>query len=67
MKNILVILRFGPVPSVKAMKDIKADHEITVSYDYALDDAPPWYQDLYAKRIVDSYLQSKTSDDNAKD
>ena len=31
-----------------------------VSYDYALEDAPPWYQELYAKRIMDKYRMSKT-------
>ena len=51
--------RWGKVPSVQTLKPVKANEEITVSYDYALDKAPPWYQDLYAKRFLDSYMSSK--------
>ena len=53
--------RFGAVPSILTIKEIKAGDEITVSYDYAMDDAPPWYQELFAQRIIDSYKQSKSS------
>ena len=51
--------RFGPIPAVKTLADINAGDEVTVSYDYAIDDAPPWYQELFAKRIIKSYQQSK--------
>ena len=54
--------RFGKVPSVKTLKSVKIGEEITVSYDYALDDAPPWYQELYANRILDCYAQSKSEE-----
>ncbi len=39
---------------------VDKDCEITVSYDYSMDDAPPWYQELFAKRIIDQYKQSRT-------
>ena len=51
--------RFGPIPAVETIADIKEGEEITVSYDYAMDDAPPWYQDLFAQRIINSYKQSR--------
>ena len=51
--------RFGAVPSVEAINDIEEGDEVTVSYDYDMDDAPPWYQDLYTQRIFKSYKQSK--------
>ena len=51
--------RFGQVPSVQTLREVQANEEITVSYDYALEKAPPWYQELYAKRFLDSYLLSK--------
>ena len=47
---------------MKTLKDVKIGEEITVSYDYALDDAPPWYQELYANRILDCYAQSKSEE-----
>ncbi len=34
--------RFGLIPCVTSIKPIKIDDEVTVSYDYALEDAPPW-------------------------
>ena len=45
----------------RTTEDVARDSEILVSYDYALEDAPPWYQELYAKRILDQYQQSKTT------
>ena len=50
--------RWGQVPSVQTLKAVEANEEITVSYDYSLDKAPPWYQDLYAKRFLDSCMIS---------
>ena len=47
---------------MKTLKSVKIGEEITVSYDYALDDAPPWYQELYANRILDCYAQSKSEE-----
>ena len=37
------------------------DSEILVSYDYALEEAPPWYQELFAKRIMDQYQKSRAT------
>jgi hypothetical protein len=42
------------------MREIAKDEEITVSYDYALEDAPPWYQELYSQRLINMYQQVKT-------
>ena len=44
---------------MQTLKEVMPGEEITVSYDYALEDAPPWYQELYAQRIVDTYQKSK--------
>jgi len=52
--------RFGKVPAIKLTSDVSAGDEVTVSYDYSLDDAPPWYQELFTQRILDSYKQTKT-------
>ena len=52
--------RFGLVPAIITLDRIQKEEEITVSYDYAMDEAPPWYQDLFAKRIIDQYQKSKT-------
>jgi len=51
--------RFGDVPAIKTLRNIEAGEEITVSYDYDLNQAPPWYQDLYAKRVLITYALSK--------
>lgn len=52
--------RFGPVPAISTTTNVEKNAEITVSYDYAMDEAPPWYQELFAKRILDQYQQSRT-------
>ncbi len=52
--------RFGPVPAIQTSKPIERDMEIMVSYDYTMDDAPPSYQELFAKRVLEQYQQSKT-------
>ena len=51
--------RFGAIPALQTLLSVKEGEEITVSYDYNMDDAPPWYQDLFAQRIIDSYRKSK--------
>jgi hypothetical protein len=51
--------RFGKVPAIKTLEEINKDQEITVSYDYGLDDAPPWYQDLYSLRVINIYQSLK--------
>ena len=38
---------------------MKAGEEVFCSYDYKLDDAPPWYQDLWSNRICKLYKQQK--------
>ena len=40
-------------------RDMKAGEEVFCSYDYKLDDAPPWYQDLWSNRICKLYKQQK--------
>ena len=52
--------RFGKIPAVKLTADVSPGEEVTVSYDYSLDDAPPWYQELFTQRILDSYKKTKT-------
>ena len=52
--------RFGAIPALQTIASVKKGEEITVNYEYALDEAPPWYQQLFAQRIIDSYKQSKT-------
>ena len=52
--------RFGKVPAIKTLEEIGKDMEITVSYDYSLEDAPPWYQDLYSLRVIHIYQSLKT-------
>ena len=47
------------MPSIQATKNIEVGQEVTVSYDYALEDAPPWYQELYAQGILLTYAKSK--------
>ena len=56
----LCVSRFGKVPAVKLTSDVSQGGEITVNYGYCLDDAPPWYQQLFTQRILDSYKQTKT-------
>ena len=51
--------RFGLIPTVRTLKDLKAGEELFCSYDYKLDDAPPWYQDLWSNRICKLYRQQK--------
>jgi len=51
--------RFGLIPAIVTTKEVCKDDEVTVSYDYAMDDAPPWYQELFAKRIADQYKLSR--------
>ena len=41
------------------LRDMKAGEEVFCSYDYKLDDAPPWYQDLWSNRICKLYKQQK--------
>ena len=53
--------RFGKVPSIITIKDVEKDSEITVSYDYAMEEAPPWYQELFAMRIMDQYKETKAT------
>lgn len=53
--------RFGPVPSVQTVADVAPGEELTVSYDYDMDEAPPWYQELFIQRIMDSYKKSKSN------
>ena len=52
--------RFGKIPGIQLLEDVKEGDEITVSYDYALDDAPPWYQELFTQRLMDSYRKTRT-------
>ena len=54
--------RFGKVPSIQAIKNIEVGEEVTVSYDYALEDAPPWYQELYAQRVLNCYAKSREAE-----
>lgn len=51
--------RFGSIPAIQTIKEITKDTEIFVSYDYDLEEAPPWYQDLFSKRVILQYQQSK--------
>ena len=51
--------RFGKVPAIVTTCEVEKDSEILVSYDYALEEAPPWYQELFAKRIMDQYNKSR--------
>ena len=45
----MCVFRFGKVPAIKLTSDVSAGDEVTVSYDYSLDDAPPWYQELFTQ------------------
>ena len=36
--------RFGRIMSVVALRDIKRDEEVFVSYNYSVSHAPEWYQ-----------------------
>ena len=47
------------LPQLRTTEEVARDSEVLVSYDYAVDEAPPWYQELYAKRILDQYHKSK--------
>ncbi|XP_040573515.1 uncharacterized protein [Lepeophtheirus salmonis] len=52
--------RFGLIPSLVITAEAVAhDKEITVSYDYAMDESPPWYQDLYTQNMMTLYQESK--------
>ena len=51
--------RFGKVPAVKSIVEIPKDTEVLVSYDYAMDEAPPWYQELFTQRIMNQYRASR--------
>jgi hypothetical protein len=53
--------RFGRVPALQTTAEVARDNEVLVSYDYALEDAPPWYQELFAKRIMDQYQRSRAT------
>ena len=50
------------MPSIQAIKNIEVGEEVTVSYDYALEDAPPWYQELYAQRVLNCYAKSREAE-----
>ena len=43
--------KLGKVPAVQSLQDIPKDEEILVSYDYALEEGPPWYQGQCYKTI----------------
>ena len=51
--------RFGLIPTVTTLRDMKAGEEVFCSYDYKLDSAPPWYQELNAIRICKLYKKVK--------
>jgi len=57
--------RFGKVPAVMLTEDVGAGNEVMVSYDYALDDAPPWYQQLFTQRLMESYRKTKSTEFDA--
>ncbi|CAB4068884.1 SETD7 [Lepeophtheirus salmonis] len=51
--------RFGLIPSLVITAEAVAhDKEITVSYDYAMDESPPWYQDLYTQKYDDFCIKN---------
>ena len=52
--------RFGRVPALRTLTEVARDAEVLVSYDYALDDAPPWYQELFTKRIISQYQKTRS-------
>jgi SET domain-containing protein len=54
--------KLGKVPGIQTLQEVKKDEEITVSYDYALEDAPPWYQELYSQRVIKIYQKVKAYD-----
>ena len=41
--------RFGNIMSIVAVRAICAGEELFVCYNYRLDQAPPWYRDLWHK------------------
>jgi len=51
--------RFGLIPTVTTLRDMKAGEEVFCSYDYKMDSAPPWYQELNAIRICKLYKKVK--------
>ena len=44
--------RFGRIMSVVALRDIRADEEVFVSYNYSVSMAPEWYQELWFRFCV---------------
>ncbi|TRY73563.1 hypothetical protein TCAL_02232 [Tigriopus californicus] len=49
--------RFGFIMSLVAKRDIAEGEEILVNYNYELEEAPKWFQNLYQERT-----QSKAAD-----
>ena len=41
--------RFGNIMSIVSVRAIAAGEELFVCYNYRLDQAPPWYRDLWHK------------------
>ncbi len=43
--------RFGRIMSIVSEKDIQPHHEVLVSYNYRIHQAPTWYQELYFRHL----------------
>lgn len=51
--------RFGEIMSIVALKNIRKDEEILVSYNYSLGCAPPWYQQQWVQYLKDRGLSKE--------
>ena len=51
--------RFGSIPSIVSIVSIPCGAEVLVNYQYAYDEAPPWFTALYSQQLADEYKKSQ--------
>ena len=54
--------RFGPLPALRSTQSMQGGSEVLVNYEYAYDEAPPWYTAMHAQQLTDAYKLSKEWD-----
>ena len=54
--------RFGPVPALVTTLPVPSGGEVLVNYEYAYDEAPPWFTALHSQQLAEAYKQSRARD-----
>ena len=54
--------RFGPVPALVSIGPLTSGGEVLVNYEYAYDEAPPWFTALHSQQLAEAYKRSRERD-----